>query len=321
MSHTTPRNLNPQGAFDISDFDDVRQLTESESKTAWITFGCLMAAVILAYENMITFTATYWAKDMYSHGYIVPLFAAYLFWVRRRPLVDAEPIERWAGVALAAASLGFRVYAAYYDYNNFERASFIGAVLSICLIVGGKPMLRWAGPALGFLVFMFPFPAVLENTMLVELQRWASAMSTIVLQTLGINAARQGNTITIDTLATPLEVAEACSGLRMLTIFGAMSVAMVMIIDRPWWDKLVMLLSAVPIALASNVIRIVTTALLYLAFGQETPWLNQIIHNWAGFAMMPIGLGLLWIELAILSRLTIPADADDFVPMRGAAMA
>jgi exosortase len=182
-------------------------------------------------------------------------------------------------------------------------------------------MLRWAGPALGFLVFMFPFPAMLENTMLIELQRRASAMSTMVLQTLGIAAARQGNTITIDTLATPLEVAEACSGLRMLTIFGAMSVAMVMIIDRPWWDKLVILLSAVPIALASNVIRIVTTALLYLAFGQDTPWLNQIIHDWAGFAMMPIGLGLLWIELAILSRLTIPLDADDFAPMRGGALA
>ncbi|RIK74952.1 MAG: exosortase [Planctomycetota bacterium] len=320
MSHATTRTLNPHGAFDLDDFDDARPLTASESKTAWIVFGCLIAAIVLAYENMIRFTATYWAKDMYSHGYIVPLFAAYLFWVRRRPLVDAEPIERWAGVALAAASLGFRVYAAYYDYNNFERLSFLGAVLSVCLIVGGKRMLRWAGPALGFLVFMFPFPAVLENTMLVELQHWASAMSTWVLQTLGISAARQGNTISIDTLATPLEVAEACSGLRMLTIFGAMSVAMVMIIDRPWWDKLVILLSAVPIALASNVIRIVTTALLYLAFGQETPWLNQIIHDWAGFAMMPIGLGLLWIELAILSRLTIPADEEEFASFRGAAL-
>lgn len=321
MSQATTRSLNPQGSFDVSDFDDSRPLTESESKTAWIVFGCLMAATALAYENMLRFTATYWAKDMYSHGYIVPLFAAYLFWVRRRPLVEAAPLERWAGVGLAAASLLFRVYAAYYDYNNFERASFLGVVLSICLIVGGKSMLRWAGPALAFLVFMFPFPSYIENTLLVKLQTVASAISTVVLQTLGVSAARQGNTISIDTLATPLEVAEACSGLRMLTIFGAMSVAMVMIIDRPWWDKLVMLLSAVPIALASNVIRIVTTALLFLAFGQETPWLSQLIHDWAGFAMMPIGLGLLWIELAILSRLTIPAEEEDFASFQGAALA
>jgi exosortase/archaeosortase family protein len=106
----------------------------------------------------------------------------------------------------------------------------------------------------------------------------------------------------------------------MLTIFGAMSVAMVMIVDRPWWDKLVILLSAVPIAVMSNVVRIVSTALLYMAFGQDTPWLSSIIHDWAGFAMMPIGLGLLWIELTILTRLTIPIESDDFASF-GAATA
>ena len=106
----------------------------------------------------------------------------------------------------------------------------------------------------------------------------------------------------------------------MLTIFGAMSVALVMIIERPWWDKLIILLSAIPIALISNVIRIVTTALLYHGVRAGNAWLNKIIHDWAGFAMMPIGLGLLWIELAILSRLTIPIESDDFVGF-GAATA
>jgi exosortase/archaeosortase family protein len=133
-----------------------------------------------------------------------------------------------------------------------------------------------------------------------------------------VSAAREGNTIAIDMLDTPLQGVEACSGLRMLTIFGAMSVALVMIIERPWWDKLIILLSAIPIAVASNVVRIVSTGLLQMLFGQDTPWLNTLIHDWAGLAMMPIGLGLLWIELAILSRLTIPLDSDDFSGFRAA---
>jgi exosortase/archaeosortase family protein len=98
----------------------------------------------------------------------------------------------------------------------------------------------------------------------------------------------------------------------MLTIFGAMSVALVMIIDRPWWDKLVILLSVVPIALVSNMVRIVSTGLLLMAFGQNAAWLDKLIHDWAGFAMMPVGLGLLWVELAVLSRLTVPADEGEF---------
>ncbi|MBA4107270.1 MAG: exosortase [Pirellula sp.] len=315
MSTVAPRNLNPRGNFDdFSEFDDERLLSAEESQVAWIVYGCLTAAVIVAYENMIRFTATFWAKDMYSHGYIIPFFAAYLFWIRKRPLRDAAPLDRWIGVGVVAASLGLRIFAAYFDYNNFERVSFIGALLGVCLIAGGRSMFKWAWLPIAFLAFMYPLPSLIENTLLMKLQMYASIFSTWTLQVLGVSAARQGNTINVDTLDEALEVAEACSGLRMLTIFGAMSVALVMIIDRPWWDKLIILLSAIPIALASNVIRIVATALLYMAFGQDTPWLNKIIHDWAGFAMMPIGLGLLWIELAILSRLTIPIDADDFVP-------
>lgn len=315
MSTVAPRNLNPRGSFDdFTDFDDQRLLSADESKTAWIVYGCLTAAIIVAYENMIRFTATFWAKDMYSHGYIIPFFAAYLFWIRKRPLRDAAPLDRWIGVAIVAASLGSRVYSAYFDINLIERISFIGALLGVCLIAGGRSMFKWAWLPIAFLAFMFPLPSMIENTLLMKLQTYASIFSTWTLQILGVSAARQGNTINVDTLKEALEVAEACSGLRMLTIFGAMSVALVMIIDRPWWDKLIILLSAIPIALASNVVRIVVTALLYMAFGQDTPWLNKIIHDWAGFAMMPIGLGLLWIELAILSRLTIPIDADDFVP-------
>ena len=315
MSTVAPRNLNPRGNFDdFSEFDDERLLSAEESQVVWIVYGCLTAAIIVAYENMIRFTGTFWAKDMYSHGYIIPLFAAYLFWIQKRPLRDVVPLDRWIGVGIVAASLGLRVFAAYYDYNNFERASFIGALLGVCLVAGGRSMFRWAWMPIAFLAFMFPLPSMIENTLLMKLQTYASIFSTWTLQILGVSAARQGNTINVDTLEEALEVAEACSGLRMLTIFGAMSVALVMIIDRPWWDKLIILLSAIPIALASNVIRIVATALLYMAFGQDTPWLNKIIHDWAGFAMMPIGLGLLWIELSILSRLTIPIDADDFMP-------
>jgi exosortase len=313
MSTAASRNLNPRGSFDdVADYDDSRLLNPAEAKTAWITYGCLTAAIILAYENMLRFTATYWTKDMYSHGYIIPFFAAYLFWIRKRPLREAASIERWIGVALVGVCLAVRVVAAYWDLNNPERLSFIGCLLGVTLIVGGKSMLRWAGPAIAFVLFMFPLPSILENTLLRKLQSFASILSTVTLQVLGVGASRQGNTINVDTLQEALQVAEACSGLRMLTIFGAMSVALVMIIDRPWWDKLIILVSTIPIALISNTVRIVATALLYMAFGQDTPWLSKIIHDWAGFAMMPVGLGLLWIELAILSRLTIPLDAEEF---------
>jgi exosortase len=268
---------------------------------------------------MLLYTSSHWSKGLYSHGWIVPMIAGYLFWVQKKPLVEAPTMERWAGVAIIAICLAVRVWASVYDYNNPDRLSFLGCLLGLCLVVGGVPLLKWAGPCILFLIFMFPLPAKIENSLLMWLQTGASKASTWTLQTLGVSATRSGNVLRIDALSEELQVAEACSGLRMLTIFGAMSVALVMLMERPWWDRLIVLLSAIPIALASNVIRIVSTGLLFMAFGQDTPWLNQIIHDWAGFAMMPIGLGLLWLEMSILSRLTVPVDEDfgSFAGSRG----
>jgi exosortase len=298
-------------AFDDS-FSDARPLNEAESKTAWTVYGVLVVLLTACYWDMLTFTASHWNSGLYSHGWIVPMIAGYLFWIRKRALVEPLDMDRWIGVAVVVLALGVRVYASFYDYNNPDRYSFLLALLGVTLIVGGRSMLMWAGPALVFLAFMFPLPHKLESTVLMKLQTYASIASTLTLQTLGVTAARAGNVISIDSIKD-LNVAEACSGLRMLTIFGAMAVAMVMIIDRPWWDKLIILVMAVPIALISNVVRIVMTGLLFLAMGEERPYITQMIHDWSGYAMMPVGLGLLWLLLAILSRLTIPADEGEFV--------
>jgi len=123
-----------------------------------------------------------------------------------------------------------------------------------------------------------------------------------VLTILGQPVIRQGNMISVDGI--PLEVAEACSGLRMVTIFGGFAVAVALLISRPWWDKLIILLSAIPIALIVNVTRIVVTALLYRAF-PEGETIHQLIHDYAGLAMMPLAMGLIYLELKILSALTV----------------
>jgi exosortase len=313
MSSASPRTPNPRG-FAINDdaFDEQVPLGDAASRTAWITFGVLAAAVTLAYGNMLQFTSTFWVKDEYSHGWIVPLIAAYLFWIRKRPFVETPDVDRWIGVAVVVGCMFVRVWAAYFDYDNPDRISYIFALLGVAMIAGGRSMLRWAGPPLAFLWFMFPLPAMLENTLLMKLQTYATVISTWTMQALGVSAAREGNTIQIDQMQNALQVVEACSGLRMLTIFGAMSVALVMIIDRPWWDKLIILISAIPIAVAANVVRIVSIGLLQMLFGQDIPWLDTLIHDWAGLAMMPIGLALLYLEMKILERLTIPVDTEDF---------
>ena len=291
-------------------------LSSSEERTAWIVWGVLVAALTFGYWNMLQYTSTFWDDPLYSHGWIIPLFAGYLFWQRRKSLTQVSSSERWIGVAIILACLLVRIWASGFDMNPLDRLSYIGCLLGITQIIGGYSMLRWAGPPLAFMVFMFPLPSVLQNSVLLWLQKLAAIASTWTLQLIGIPALREGSKIAIDQL--DLDVADACSGLRMSTIFGAMSVALAMMIDRPWWDRLAILVSAIPVALFTNVIRITITALLYLAF-PESEAVKHAVHDWAGLAMMPIAMGILWLELQLLHKITVPIDTEEEYASFGAA--
>ena len=280
-----------------------------------IILGGLVMLLVLAYWDMFALTSAAWNEGLYSHGWLVPVFALALLWMRWQPFGPVPAGERWMGLALLAAGLSVRLFAAEYGVHPVDQLSFLPAIFGVFLLVGGMHVLRWAWPALFFLVFMFQLPTKIERPVLGGLQKFASMCSTFVLQTMGIAAFRQGNLISVP--GAELNIADACSGLRMATIFGAMAVAMVFLVERPWWDKFVILLSAIPIALLVNIIRITVTGLLYMMVGADNHFAQKLGHDWAGYFMMPLALGFLWLELQILERLTVPVDSVQLRPLSG----
>ena len=244
-------------------------ITDPSQLTPLAILGGLLVVLVAAYWDMFSLISAAWNEGLYSHGWIVPLFALALLWLRWTPFGPVPAHERWIGVGLIAVGLSARLLAAEYAINPLDRLSFLPSIFGIFMLVGGMHVVRWAWPALLFLVFMFPLPTALEVSVLNRLQKLATIASTFVLQTLGVSAFRTGNLISIPGMETPLNVAEGCSGLRMATIFAALAVAMVFVIERPWWDKFVILLSAIPIALIVNIVRITVTALLYIVAGPK----------------------------------------------------
>jgi exosortase len=286
---------------------------DPSQRTPLLILGGLVVLLVAAYWDMFALTSSAWNEGLYSHGWIVPVFALALMWMRWEPFGPVPARERWIGLALLVLGLSMRLVAAEFGMNPVDRLSFLPAIFGVFMLVGGFHIIRWAGPALGFLIFMFPLPTKLEVLVLLRLQRLASICSTFVLQTMGIAAFRQGNLISVP--GADLNIADACSGLRMATIFGALAVAMVFLIERPWWDKLVILLSALPIALVVNIIRITLTGLLYMAVGPDNHFAQKLGHDWAGYFMMPLALGFLWLELQILERLTVPVETVQVKPV------
>lgn len=278
----------------------------------WSILTGLLLVLIWSYWNSLDYRGAmkFWDNPKYSHGWLVPIFTVILLWMRHEPFGPVTLAARWAGAALLAAGVGMRVLTTYYQYQVLELDSFVPSVAGVFLLVGGWKTMRWAGPAIAFLIFMFPLPGFLDGGLLGPLQKGATMASTYCLQTIGIPTYNEGNRIVIGEVQ--LGVVEACSGLRMLTIFVALAVAIVLVTERPLWERIVIILSAIPIALAVNVVRITVTALLHLTIGPE--WVDRVFHDLDGWMMMPMALGLLYLEFQILSRLVI--EDDNIGPMQ-----
>lgn len=252
-----------------------------------------------------------WATDSrYSHGYLVPLFSAYLFWSRRDSAAAALR-PSWWGMPVLALGLAARFAGTVLYFDWLAAAALLPCLAGLALLLGGGPLLRRTWPALAFLLFMIPLPFKLEIALGQPLQWLATVTSTYVLQTLGFVVVAEGNTIRMGDIR--LGVVEACSGLSMLMIFFALATAAAVVVKRRLVDRLLICISAIPIAVAANITRIIVTGVLHKLVSSRVA--DIVFHDLAGWLMMPLALGLLWVELRLLDWLLLEPAADRLPPV------
>ena len=267
----------------------------------------LIALLAVAFGPVLRDLFGIWeANPQYSHGYLVPVFAVGLLWLRRDQLNVARLRPNAWGLPFLAAGLLLRHFGAYVHIDFIEQLSLIACVPGIVVTIGGFEALRWSWPSLAFLLFMLPMPYRLEVALQGPLQRIGTIASTFVMQTFGLPAISSGNVI--DVSGERINVAEACSGLSMLTIFFALSTAVAMVSRRPLLERLFVVASALPIAILANVFRITLVGSLY--FLGVHPDTVAVVHDWAALYMMPLALGLLWSECYYLSCLIVEEQLD-----------
>jgi exosortase len=282
---------------------------------------CVLALAWTFWPTLAELAYTWNTNQQYGHGWLVPVFAGYLLYHRRQILSTGTMQPNAWGFALLAGALAMRLGSTYLYYHAFEQLSLIPAVAGLTLLLGGWTAIRWAWPSLLFLVFMIPLPFSIATAMAGPLQSLATVSATFIMQTMGLPAVSEGNIILLN--EHQIGIVEACSGLRMLVVFFALSTGVVLISNRHWMDKTIIFLSAVPIALLANLFRITATGVLY-SFGLGE-MANHFFHDVAGWIMMPLALAMLWVEIKLLDALFLdapqPATAATTLPRRTAAPA
>lgn len=271
--------------------------------------GVVVAALLgWAYWPDLVDLVERWTNNAeYSQGYLVPLFSVFLLWCRRDRVSWATRVGSSWGFAWIAVAVGCHLLGAYYFLGWLSAFSLLPMLVGIAVVLGGREALSWSWPSIAFLVFMLPLPFQVEVALAYPLQRTATLISTFALQTLGIPAVAEGVTILLQ--AGELRVEEACSGLGMLLVFFALSTAVAIFMPNRPLDRVMVVLSAAPIAIVANAMRITLNGVLADVISLD--FANRIFHQWGGWIMMPFALALLGAELVLLQKLFVePGEAS-----------
>ena len=205
--------------------------------------------------------------------------------------------------------LGMRLLATYFPNLTPEMYSFVPAVAGLLLVGGWKIMVGRSSA--GVLDLHVPAAGRPGPALLAPAAAVGDRVEHVLPADAGHRRGQRENRVLLGEVN--MDIVEACSGLRMLTIFVALAVAITMVTDRPWWEKMIIVVSAVPIALAVNIIRITITGIMYWHVGSET--VERMFHDMYGWFMMPVALGLLYVEFQVLSHLFVEEDATPPVPI------
>ena len=276
---------------------------------AWLIplVALLVVATGWAYWSTAADMFKEWQQDDdYSAGQLVPLVAIFFLWVDRKHLACLPLKPCWlGGLALLVLAQAARAYGVLFLFESAERYSLVLAVAALVLMVAGTAVFWRVKWILLFLFLMVPLPGRIHNMISGPLQGFASTGSVFVLEAFGVRVSQQGNVVTLDQ-RIPMGVAEACSGLRMLTAFIIVAVFVAYMVKRPRWQKAVLVISSIPVAVLCNVLRIVATAVLFLHASSEVA--EKFFHDFAGLVMMPAAVMLMFGQLWIMAMLTVPED-------------
>ena len=277
----------------------------------WLCVAIVGAAVFFADGLDALFAA--WALPEYSHGPLIPILSGLLFLrqLKSFPIDPGPKRNRWVGVTVIVAALMLATLGKLSNISDLVAYATILWVGGILLVSFGWATGKHFWPPVLHLVYMLPLPGVIYYKMTTWLQFVSSELGVWFLKLLSIPVFLDGNII--DLGITKLHVAEACSGLRYLFPILSFSYIFAVLYKGPTWHKAVLLLSAAPITVVMNSVRIAIAGLIVQYWGLD--WLDGFTHFFEGWVIFLACILLLFALARIMlffnkEKMSLPEALD-----------
>ena len=231
----------------------------------------------------------WWDDPNFSHGFFVPLFSLYVVWIKRDRLRKVAIRPSWFGLVFMAGALCILIVGVLGAELFLSRSSLIFLISGMVIYFLGWQYLRALLFPLLFLFLMIPIPAIIFNQITFPLQILSSKLASNILPIFGVPVLREGNVIQLP--AMPLEVAEACSGIRSLMSLGTLAIIYGYFLDSQVWRRLLLAVCAIPIAVAANAFRVVGTGLMVQYWNPDKAL--GFFHEFSGWVIFMVAVCLL----------------------------
>jgi len=256
--------------------------------------------LILVYLPALYDLVLEWSNDPnYSHGFLIPLISAFLIWKKKEQLKTVLFKRDNTGLVLLIVGLILFVVANGAAEYFTLRFSFVLCLFGLTYYLLGKDIIKVTWFAFFMLLFMIPIPYVLYYAVTFPMQTLATKITVTILNSIGMNAIRQGNIIHIT--GHTLEVAEACSGIRSLISLLALGAIYAYTTQKKFTAQLILFLSTIPIAVIANVFRVLVTSVMVAIVTDQVT--EEPFHSIMGMLVFVFAFISLFITGSILKRI------------------
>jgi exosortase len=274
--------------------------TAAGSRLPWVALAVATIAALALYAPVIATMASEWNEfPSLSHGFAVPLLSLYLLWTRRHLLAEAPIQGSLIGLPVLVLALAMLVVGSLGSEPFIARVSLPVFLLGAVLFLLGTKVTRQAWVAIAYLVFMIPLPYLTLRALTYQSRVFDAGITATVIGWLGVPVLRDGVMLQLPNMR--LEVADDCSSVPAIAALLALGAAYAQMHPRPTWLRAVLTISAAPLGLLSNIVRLILTSLGAYYLGPIA--LNNVIHKFNGTTVFLATVVLLVVLDALLARI------------------
>ncbi|MFH1615666.1 MAG: exosortase/archaeosortase family protein [Planctomycetota bacterium] len=263
----------------------------------WIRILIIAALVVWLFYYEIYGIVYRWVTDSsWSHGFLIPLFSLYFLNQNKKQILSITTKPNYLGLlCLVFLIMLYPVNIVFLKYGYGRPLTMIAGIGAIVLFLGGWKLVRYTWLPVAYLVFAVPLPERYYRELTDPMRGFAASVAAGVLNLVkDLEVTATGVVIDVvykgQKLEPALDVAEACSGMRLLLAFLALGVAMAYLHYRPAWQRIVLLCSTIPIAILCNIVRVTMTGFIYIFL--DPRYAQGVYHDMLGMAMLPLAFGL-----------------------------